>query len=71
MIVGITISNSQIYFLGFFFSKKHSLQFVGNEGIYSMSKNLVKQNTTFCQIEGFAGPTQVGLTHEILVKNIV
>ena len=44
---------------------------MGNESIYNMGKNLVKQNTTFCQIEGFAGPTQVGLTHEILVKNIV
>ena len=44
---------------------------MGNESKYSMGKNLVKQNTTFCQIEGFAGPAQVGLTHEILVKNIV
>ena len=49
MIVGITISNSQIYFLGFFFSKKHSLQFVGNEGIYSMSKNLVKDRKASCR----------------------
>ena len=28
---------------------------MGNEGIYSVSKNLVKQNITFCQIENFRG----------------
>ena len=43
MIVGITISNSQVYFLGFFFFKKHFLQYVGNKGIYSVGKDLVKQ----------------------------
>ena len=42
MIVGITISNSQVYILGFFF-EKHSLQYVSNEGIYSVDKDLVKQ----------------------------
>ena len=36
MIVGITISNSQVYFLRVFSLKKHTLQFVGNEGIYIM-----------------------------------
>ena len=49
MIVGITISNSQVYFLGFFFFEKNFLQFVGNESIYSVGKDLVKQNTIFCQ----------------------
>ena len=41
MIMGITISNSQVYFLGFL-SEKHSLQYVGNKGIYSVGKDLVK-----------------------------
>ena len=66
MIVGITISNSQVYFLGL--SGKHSLLFVGNEGIYNVGKDLVKKNITFCQIECFATTSRVGLTHEILVK---
>ena len=68
MIVGITISNSQVYF---FFPEKHSLQFVGNESIYSVDKDMVKQNITFCQTETFTGPSRVGLTHETLVKNTV
>ena len=38
MIVGITISNSQVYFLGFFFFEKNFLQFGGNKGIYSVGK---------------------------------
>ena len=44
---------------GFFFfsSEKHSLQFVGNNGIYSMGKDLVKKNLTFCQIESFVNPS--------------
>ena len=41
MTVGITISNSQVYLLGFSL-KKHSLQFVGNEGIYSVDKEFGK-----------------------------
>jgi len=68
MIVGITIFNSHLYFLGGFLFKKHSLQFVGNEGIYSMSKNLVKQNTTFCQTETFAGPSRVSSSSETVAK---
>ena len=44
---------------------------MGNEGIYSMGKDLVKQNTTFCQIESFVGPTRVGLTRETVAKNSV
>ena len=46
--MGIIISNSQVYFLGFLF-EKHSLHFVGNKGIYSMGKDLIKQNITFCK----------------------
>ena len=68
MIVGITISNSQVYFLGFF-SKKHFLQFVSNESIYSVGKNMVKQNITFCQTESFASPSRLGLTRETLTKS--
>ena len=41
MTVGITISNSQVYLLGFSL-KKYSLQFVGNEGIYNVSKEFGK-----------------------------
>ena len=42
MIVGITISNSQVYFFSGILLEKHSLQFVGNEGIYSVGKDLIK-----------------------------
>ena len=41
---------------------------MGNEGIYSVSKNLVKQNITFCQIETFAGPLLVGPSCETVAK---
>ena len=41
MIMGITISNSQVYLLGFL-SEKYSLQFVGNNGIYSVGKKFGK-----------------------------
>ena len=39
-----------------------------NEGIYSVGKDLVKQNITFCQTETFVGPSRVGPSHEIVVK---
>ena len=41
MIMGITISNSQVYLLGFSLWKS-SLQFVGNKGIYNVSKEFGK-----------------------------
>ena len=41
---------------------------MGNEGIYSVSKNLVKQNITFCQIETFVGPSLVGPSCETVAK---
>ena len=41
---------------------------MGNEGIYNVGKDLVKENITFCQIECFATTSRVGLTHEILAK---
>ena len=42
---------------------------MGDEDIYSVGKNLVKQNTTFCHTESFAGPLQVDLTRETVAKN--
>ena len=42
---------------------------MGNEGIYSVDKDLVKQNITFCQTKSFVGPLWVGPTHEIVTKN--
>ena len=39
-----------------------------NEGIYSVGKDLVKQNLTFCQTESFVSPLRVGLTCKTLVK---
>ena len=74
MIVGITISNSQFYFLRFFISfKKHSIQFMDNENIYSVSKNIAKQNITFCQTKCFAGKANSRRTHETfyLAKSFV
>ena len=41
MIIGMTISNSQVFCQGFF-SEKYSLHFVGNEGIYSIGKEFGK-----------------------------
>ena len=64
MIVGILLS---VYFRVFSL-KKHSLQFVGNEGIYNVDKDLVKQNLTFFQTGSFASPRKVSLTHETLAK---
>ena len=43
---------------------------MGNEGIYSVRKDLVKQNITFCQTKNFAGPSWVGFTREIVAKNL-
>ena len=48
MTMGITISNSQVYLLGFSL-KKHSLQFVGNEGIYSVGKEFGKVTKLFAK----------------------
>jgi len=67
MIASITISNSHVYFLGFSL-EKHSLHFVGKDDIYSVGKDLVKQNITFYQTETFAGPSRVGLTCETVAK---
>ena len=39
-----------------------------NEGIYSVGKDLVKQNLTFCRTESFASPLRVGLTLKTLMK---
>ena len=44
---------------------------MGNYGIYSVCKYMVKQNITFCQKESFAGPSLVGLTRETLAKSTV
>ena len=44
---------------------------MGNEGIYSVSKDLVKQNITFSQTKTFVGPSQVDFTHEIVAKMTV
>ena len=41
---------------------------MGNEGIYSVGKDMVKQNITFCQTESFASLSRVGLTRETLAK---
>ena len=41
MIVGIKISNSQVFLLGFSLWK-HSLHFVDNKGIYSVGKEFGK-----------------------------
>ena len=41
---------------------------MGNGGIYSVGKDLVKQNTTFCKTECFTSTSWKGLTHEILAK---
>ena len=65
--MSITISNSQVYFLGFPF-KKHFLQFVGNDGIYSVGKEFGKANTTFCRTECFAGTSRVGPSRKTLMK---
>ena len=52
---------------GFLF-EKHSSQYVGNVGIYSVGRDLVYQILQIGQIEYFAGISREGLTHETLVK---
>ena len=42
---------------------------MGNKGIYSVGKDMVKQNITYYQAESFAGPSQVGLTRKTLTKD--
>ena len=41
---------------------------MNNEGIYSVCKDLVKQNITFCQTKNFASTSRDGISHETLVK---
>ena len=67
MIVSITIFNSQVYFLGFFLWKA-LFKICSNDGIYSVGKDLVEQNTTSWQTESFASTSWVGLTRETLAK---
>ena len=55
MIVGITISNSQGKYLGFSLWK-HSLQYVGNEGINSMGEDMEEHIWQNNKIECFALP---------------
>ena len=66
-IVGLTISNFQMSILRFSLWK-HSLQFVGNGSIYSVGKDLVKQNTTFCQKKSFVSTSHDSLSRETLAK---
>ena len=54
--------------LGGFLSEKHSSQYVGNEGIYSVGRDLVYQIWQISKIECFVGISQEGLTREILTK---
>ena len=69
MIVGITISNSQVYFLRVF-SLKSTLYnlWVMRVYIYNVGKDLVKQNITFFQIECFASTSWDGLSGNTLTK---
>ena len=43
---------------------------MGNGDTYSVGKDIVKQNITFCQTESFASPSRVGLTRETFMKMI-
>ena len=43
---------------------------MGNEGIYSVGKDMVKQNITFFQTETFIGPSRACLNDEIVAKMI-
>ena len=42
---------------------------MGNKGIYSVGKDIVKQTQLFAKTESFTGPSRVGLTCEIIEKN--
>ena len=67
MIVGNTFSNNQVYFQ-WFSLWKHSLQYVGNDGIYSVGRDMVYQIWQNSKTECFAGISWEGLTCEILLK---
>ena len=43
---------------------------MGNKGTYSVGEDLVKQNTTFCQTECFAGTSRDGPSRETLMNLI-
>ena len=50
------------------FSQKHTSTYVGNGGIYSVSKDRVYQKWQSGKTEYFAGISREGLTHETLAK---
>ena len=66
--VGITISNSQCVWLGFF-SLKHSSTFVGNEGIYKIGTESVSQSVQVGKTDCLMGVLWEGLTCEILARH--
>ena len=43
---------------------------MGNEGIYSVGKDLAKQNTTFCKTESFTSTSRDGLTYGDARENL-
>ena len=78
MIVGMTISNSQVFCQGFL-SEKHSLHFMGNEVIYSVGKefgktlfHFAKQRVSWVPREmaflvKYSRTGQAGITLQLLV----
>ena len=66
--MGITTSNSQGLWLGFF-SQKYSSTFVGNVGIYSVGTENAYQIGQSGKTEYFASVSREGLTRELLAKH--
>ena len=66
--VGMTISNSQCVWLGFF-SLKHLSTFVGNEGINRIGTESVSHSVQAGRTGCLAGVLQEGLTREILARH--
>ena len=65
---GYTISNSQVCRQGFLsqnFLRKTLYNFVGNEGLYSVGKNIKKSTLKKLQAESFADHSRLGLSREV------
>ena len=43
---------------------------MGNESIYSVGKEKVKQNPTFCQTKTFMSPSRVGTPYNLWVTKV-
>ena len=68
--MGETISNSQVFWLGFLSQKFLYLHFVGNEGLYSVGKEWEKSLSKKQQAVSFVGHSQLSLSHGLVASQV-